>query len=48
MLGNLNGWVENRVKEDITDVFRVLGENDNRKVVKVGCVLLTNFEHKFS
>ena len=29
VLGDLNGWVGNRVRVGITGVFRILGEIDN-------------------
>ena len=35
ILGDLNGWIEDRTRAGITGVFRVPGENDNgRRVVE--------------
>ena len=41
-MGDLNGWVENRMQVEITGAFAVQGENDNGKFLtsdlKSGCV----------
>ena len=52
ILGDLNGWIGNKIKDGITCVFRVPGENDNsRRLVEfcgeIGlCLSNTNFKHK--
>ena len=52
VLGDLNGWIGNRVKTGITGALRVTGENDNeRRVVEFCdesglCADNTYFEHE--
>ena len=52
ILGDLNGWIGDRVKAGITSVFGVQGENYNgRRVVEFCaerglCVSNTCFEHR--
>ena len=52
LAGNLNGWIGDKVRTDITDPFRVPGDNENgRRVVEFCverelCVGNTYFEHK--
>ena len=52
MMGDLSGWVEDRVKKKITVAFGVPGESENgRKVVRVLCrkelcICNTYFKHK--
>ena len=52
VLGDLNGWIGDRVRASITGAFGVLGENENgRRVVQFCdewglCVVNTYFEHK--
>ena len=50
-MGDLNGWVGERVRADITGVFEVLGENSNGKRVvdfcaeRGLCIGYTYFKH---
>ena len=52
ILGDLNGWIEDRMRASITGAFRVPGENDNgRRVVEFCaerglCVGNTYFKHR--
>ena len=52
ILGNLNGWMGDRMRASITGAFGVPGENDNgRKLVEFSaerelCVANTYFEHR--
>ena len=54
VLGDLNGWIGDRVRADITGAFGVPGENENgRRVVEFCaerglCVDNTYFKHKNS
>ena len=54
VMGDLNGWFEDRVRDDVAGAFRVLDENENGRRFVYFCaereLYITNtfFKHKSS